>query len=333
MEQDVLIHEYLEYLAKVRFLSAATLRAYANDISSFMRHRAKDGLALSGLTPAHIRSYLAELLRRRQNPVSINRATSALRGLYAFAVERGKLPSNPFEGVQGLKRAKRLPRVLFEEDLDRFLEGYGEQARALEEDGPAGEDEKFIAARDRALFELMYSTGCRVSEIASLKAGPCGKASGAVWFAGAGRIKILGKGGKERFVFVGQAAEEALRAYIPYRRARLAQTAGTKPPPRALFINFRGGPLSTRGIFYLFVCALREKGIDKAASPHTLRHSFATHILNRGADIRVVQELLGHADLSTTQVYTHLSLDALKDIHMRSHPHGRPRRAAKEKVI
>jgi integrase/recombinase XerC/integrase/recombinase XerD len=283
-----------------------------------------------------------ELVRRKLNPVSINRALSALRGLYAFGMERKVFTANPFEGAEGLKHAKYLPPVLFEEDMDKLLDG--DPAHRGGEDGPVSEGEAFIAARDKALFELMYSTGCRVSEIASIKVFSGGKASGAVWLPAAGRIKILGKGGKDRFVFVGQAAEEALRAYIPYRQARLAETAGiagsagTKKPPAALFINFRGGALTTRGIFYLLAGALREKGIDKPASPHTLRHSFATHIMNRGADIRVVQELLGHASLSTTQIYTSLSLDALKDIHAKAHPHGRLARregrpAAKEKVI
>ncbi|MDR3201100.1 MAG: tyrosine-type recombinase/integrase, partial [Spirochaetales bacterium] len=190
------------------------------------------------------------------------------------------------------------------------------------------ESEKFITARDKALFELMYSTGCRVSEIASIKIAQGKRAAGAFWGPGMSRFKILGKGGKDRFVFAGPSALEALEAYLPLREERLAAQVN------ALFINFHGGALTVRGIFYLLARNLRKKGIEKPASPHTLRHSFATHILNGGADIRVVQELLGHASLSTTQVYTHLSLDALKDIHAKAHPHGLRRKTAfKEKVV
>jgi integrase/recombinase XerC/integrase/recombinase XerD len=205
----------------------------------------------------------------------------------------------------------------------------------VDEDGPAAESEVFIAARNMALFELMYSTGCRVSEIASIRTSPRKGARGSVWQPGRNSIKILGKGGRERFVFVGEAAEKALREYLPHRTQRLAAASTeTREPTDALFINFRGGALTVRGIFYLLVKSLRAKGIAKPAGPHTLRHSFATHILDRGADIRIVQELLGHASLSTTQIYTHLSLDALKDIHAKAHPHGlRRHSAAKEKAL
>jgi len=208
--------------------------------------------------------------------------------------------------------------------MDRLLE----KTSAIDADA----DEEFIAARDSALFELMYSTGCRVSEIAALRLSAAGVKTGS-WSPGLGSIKISGKGGKERFVFVGQAAEEALAAYLPHRQARLSANEGAKKTA-ALFINYRGGALTVRGIFYILGRALRERNIAKPAGPHTLRHSFATHILDRGADIRVVQELLGHANLSTTQIYTHTSLDALKDIYAKAHPHSRALMGrAKEKAV
>jgi integrase/recombinase XerC/integrase/recombinase XerD len=316
MELTELKQEYLDYLAKVRFLSPATVKAYALDIVPFEDWLARGNLSAWGLRPADIRGYLVYLSRRKLNPASINRALAALRGMYAFAARRGISGANPFDGVQGLKKPKPLPRILFEEDMDRLLD-------SRDEDEDAGEGQKFIAARNRALFELLYSTGCRVGEIVSIKLDSEKKAAGAVWGPSARRIRILGKGGKERFVFVGDSARAALEAYLPFRLERLAETLRSgKKPPDALFINFRGEALTVRGVFYLLMRSLGEKGIEKPASPHTLRHSFATHILGRGADIRHVQELLGHASLSTTQVYTHLSLDALKDIHAKAHPHG-----------
>jgi integrase/recombinase XerC/integrase/recombinase XerD len=176
----------------------------------------------------------------------------------------------------------------------------------------SGEADGFFESRDRALFELMYSTGCRVSEVAAL-----GTAN---WKTGATRMKILGKGRKERYVFIGPKAVEALETYLPYRRKRIDEH--DNPDEKALFVNFRGRPLTVRGIAFLLKRRLGQKDLNKPAGPHTLRHSFATHLLGRGADIRIVQELLGHSSLSTTQIYTHVSIDALKDVYVKAHPHG-----------
>jgi site-specific recombinase XerD len=320
--------EYIDYLAKVRFLSPATIKAYTLDTGFFLDWLEKTKIPACG--PADVRSYLVHLSRQNLNPASVNRALASLRGMYALAVERGITQANPFDGTQSLRRSKPLPRILFEEDMDRLLEGRnGDEGEAAENPERCGEGEKFIMARNKALFECMSSTGCRVSDTVSVKLASGKKISGAVWAPGMSRLKIFGKGGKDRFVFVGDSARAALEEYLPLRQARLAETAGKKPAD-ALFVNFRGKALTTRGVFYLLMGSLREKGIEKPASPHTLRHSFATHVLARGADIRVVQELLGHASLSTTQVYTHLSLDDLKDIHAKAHPHGR---RVKEKAI
>ena len=294
--------DYLDYLAKVRFLAPATVKAYAGDLEVFLEWLESEGLPAEGLSYANIRGYLAELLNNRLAPASVNRALAAVRGFYAFAVEQQIYAANPFEAIRGLKAPKNLPSVLFEEEMDRLL------------DGGSG---SFIDARNKALFELLYSTGCRVGELAGLKIGD--------FRTGAGRIKILGKGGKERFVFVGGAAADALAVYLPLRAARIAENAKGEQraaEEKALFVNSRGRGLSVRGVFYLLRRRLRERGIGKPAGPHTIRHSFATHLLDRGADLRVVQELLGHSSLSTTQVYTHLSLDSLKDTYTKAHPHG-----------
>lgn len=298
---DTIARDYLDYIAKVRFLSPATVRAYQGDLSAFISWLGEKGLDAQGLGTREIRSYLAELSKKKLAPASINRALAALRGFYSFAVERELYDTNPLEGVRGLKAPKNLPVVLFEEELDRLLEG---------------ESESFIEARNKALFEVLYSTGCRVGELAALRVAQ-------VRF-GVDRVKIRGKGGRERFVFIGRQAAEALDTYLPLRDQLLMEK--NRAGEEALFVNFRGGALSPRGVFYILRRRLGEKGIPKPAGPHSLRHSFATHLLDRGADIRVVQELLGHESLSTTQVYTHLSLDSLKDTYLRAHPHGKRKR-------
>ena len=288
---------YLDYLAKVRYLSPATVKAYGLDLELFATWLEESGLAFETLSGRDARGFLVGLARRGLSPVSVNRAVAAVRGFYVFATEQGGLEANPFDGLRGLKTAKALPSVLFEEEMTKLLS----------EEGNA-----FIPVRDRALFELLYSTGCRVSEIASLTLQDVP--------AGARKIKILGKGGKERFVFVGDKAREALDVYLA-KRASLLEENGMGGE-RALFINARGSALSIRGIAYLLELRLRKTGIPKRASPHTIRHSFATHVLDRGADLRIVQELLGHSNLSTTQIYTHVSIDALKDVYAAAHPHG-----------
>lgn len=293
----VLVTRYLDYLAKVRFLSPATVKAYGLDLTLFAVWLDESGLSFETLSAREARGFLAALTRKGLTPASINRAVAVVRGFYVFASEQADLEINPFESVRGLKTAKPLPSVLFEEEMGRLLEDEGSD---------------FISIRDRALFELLYSTGCRVSEAASLLLQDAPK--------GVRKIKITGKGGKERFVFVGDKARDALAVYFVKRSALLLENglSGEK----ALFINARGSALSVRGIAYLLSRRLRKLGIPKHASPHTLRHSFATHVLDHGADLRIVQELLGHSNLSTTQVYTHVSIDALKDVYAAAHPHG-----------
>jgi integrase/recombinase XerC/integrase/recombinase XerD len=294
-----LISGYLEYLEKVRRLSSATLRAYGGDLLLFARWIESEGQRPEELNFASIRGFITRLSKSRTAPASVNRALSVIRGFYVYAVEQGGFEKNPFDGVRGLKAPKDLPAFFFEDEMEKIVSP------------PEGEG-TFAALRDTALFEFLYSTGCRVGEAASLRIDS--------WHTGIRKIKITGKGGKERYVFLGDAARSAVDTYIPLRSARLEKLRRQKES--ALFINFRGGRLTVRGVAYLLSLRLREREIAKPGSPHSLRHSFATHLLDRGADIRIVQELLGHSSLSTTQVYTHLSIDSLKDIYTGAHPHG-----------
>ncbi len=295
MNGDPLLDTYLTYLEKIRLLSPATVRGYSTDLETFFSWKA--GVEGWDLSPAHIRNYLGYLFQKGISPSSINRNLAALRGFFQWLFEQGKVDRNPLEGFGGLKVPKTLPTVLFEEEIDKFL---------------SKEGNSFLEIRNHALFEVLYSTGCRVAELVSLKRTQ--------WAWGVSRFRIVGKGKKERFVFLGKKAQEALARYVPLRDERVSLYANREEP--ALFINALGRKLTPRGVAYLLRKRMEELGIQKHASPHTIRHSFATHILNRGADIRIVQELLGHASLSTTQVYTHIGIDTLKDLYIRAHPHG-----------
>ncbi|MFQ3619987.1 MAG: tyrosine-type recombinase/integrase [Spirochaetales bacterium] len=302
MEGKPLPEEYHTYLSAVRLLSPATQRAYLRDLETFFywlsQVEKKEGWSLQS---GEIRRYLGYLYQLGLAPTSINRNLAALRGFFTWLMDQGKLDRNPLEGLSGLKVPKSLPSVLFEEEMDRLLGINGDS---------------FIEIRDKALFEVLYSTGCRVAELVSLRRSQ--------WNEEITRFRIIGKGKKERFVFLGNRAREALSRYVPLRDQRVS-AYGNKEES-ALFVNAYGKQLTSRGIAYLLEKRIRQLGISKIVSPHTLRHSFATHVLNRGADLRIVQELLGHESLSTTQVYTHVGIDTLKDLYVKAHPHGIRRR-------
>jgi integrase/recombinase XerC/integrase/recombinase XerD len=225
---------------------------------------------------------------------------SALRRYFEYQVRYEKRATNPFAAVRSLKRDQRLPDFFFEEEMEQLL---------------ALPDESFLGKRDRAILELLYSTGCRVAELVSINI------SGLNYKRQS--IRIVGKGNKERFVFIGREAMRALDAYLLVREEHVDRN--DPDAVQALFINSRGGRITTRGVFYIIRKYIEMAGVPKKVGPHTFRHSFATHVLDRGADIRAVQELLGHSSLSTTQVYTHLGLDRLKKIYRKAHPHARKR--------
>lgn len=289
------IDQYLEYLLSVRSLSPRTVGSYREDLCLYRDFL--DGGAVEDASPADARAFVAHLVSSGYATSSVNRALSAVKGLYRWMLRFGKAGANPARDVESLGAGRSLPRFLFEHEMADFLDG-------LPDDG-------FSGARDRALFESLYSTGCRVSEIASLRVDCLD--------LGAGRSRVLGKGSKERVVFFGQEAVAAVKAWLPFREARL-RDCGLECP--YLFINARGGRLTERGVQYLLDKRSALSGMDKRPSPHAFRHSFATHALEGGADIRSVQALLGHESISTTQVYTHVDLARLRDVYKKAHPHA-----------
>lgn len=307
MNMDGLILEYEQYLMGIRNVSAATGSAYGRDLRQFSlwcasSPRDKDAeLDIGNLNNRHIRLYVAFMSKSGLNSRSINRHISSLKGFFKWLVRNGLLQTSPMDGIRGLKAGKHLPSFLFEEEVRGLLESsFG--------------GDSFLAVRDSAIMELLYSTGCRVSEIAGISIDRVDLARG--------RAIVRGKGSKERLVFLGPQAKTALEAWLPLRKGALEQH-GAKH--LGLFTNRSGSPLTVRAIQYMVRRRQIQQGAEKVVSPHGFRHSFATHVLDNGAEIRVVQELLGHQNMSTTQVYTHLTLSRLKDVYRLAHPHGERR--------
>ncbi len=291
------VDEFLSYLRNVRALSEETVRAYASDLALFLSWRSENGLLDEPVDQELIRAWIAGRTRRGDAARSVARGLSALRQLLRRQVRTGVREDHPAEAVRSPKQDSSLPGVLFPEDIRKMLDISGGGFRAV---------------RDKAILETLYSTGCRVGELCGTRMADFDSARG--------RLLVRGKGRRERVVFLGPHAMRAIAAYLPSREALLRRTG--KQTTTSLFVNAKGGALSTRGVFGIVEERAREVGLQKRVTPHTFRHSFATHVLDGGADIRVVQELLGHSSPSTTQLYTHVGMAALKRVYERAHPHA-----------
>jgi len=301
--------EYLAYLGGVRNLSPHTLESYGKDLEKYEAYLVTQGIAAELATVENARGFVAWLSREGLSPRSINRMVSGVRGLYRYMERRGRVETNPFAEIRSLRTEKRLPSFLFEEEMARLVE--------MPSHEPCPDGEEFWKLRDRAVLETLYSTGCRISELVALDLNEVDLKNRTAL--------VMGKGSRERNVFLGAAAVEALRAYMTLRPAHARKVAADddgRDATRALFINHRGGRITDRGVRFILGEYLARANLGKRVTPHTFRHSFATHLLDRGADIRAVQELLGHASLSTTQVYTHVGMEKLKNVYRRAHPHA-----------
>ena len=305
MELERTIDRYISYITSVRNLSPLTADAYRTDLSRFAGWITAEGLDGAGIDSKNARAFVSSLTRIGLGKSTVNRSVSTLRGFYRYCMKFGFHDSNPFSGIRSLRADRPLPKFLFESEVDEVA---------------GGGDDSFTGLRNRAIIELLYSTGCRVSELVGMNVTDIAFTDGT--------IRITGKGRKERFAFIGSQAAAAVREYLPLRSARVDRLSGDAV--KALFLNGRGRRISRRGVEYLVAALVDRAGIAKHASPHTFRHSFATHLLDHGADIRAVQEMLGHANLSTTQVYTHLELDRLRKVYREAHPHSGHKRNSKE---
>ena len=299
--------EYLSYLRSVRNLSPHTLESYANDIQKYEAFLEERGVEPRKAGLAEARGFVGRLSRDGLSARSVNRIVSGVRGWYRYMERRGEISANPFTEIRSLHTEKRLPSFLFEDEMARLIELPSQTACD-------GED-SFWKLRDRAVLETLYSTGCRISELVSLNVAD-------VDLKGT-TARVMGKGSKERNVFLGASAVNALRQYRRCRGSYGPKTGTSPDAVRAGFINRRGGRITDRGVRFILSEYLARANLGKRVTPHTFRHSFATHLLDRGADIRAVQELLGHASLSTTQVYTHVGMERLRRVYRRAHPHAR----------
>jgi len=292
---DVEMDAYLDHLASERGLARKTLDAYGRDLRAFvgtLRRRGVD--APERIAAADVRAHVGALHARGLAPRSQARALAAVRGFLRFLVRRGRLNDDPAARFAIRRPPPKLPHALGQAEVEAVLAQ------------PAPDDRRGL--RDRALLELLYACGLRVSEATGLTATQLNLE--------AGFVTVLGKGGKERVVPIGAAARTALAEYLTAERPRLV---GARPSPW-VFVRAGGKPISRQTVWKLVRKASLAAGIGKRVSPHTLRHTFATHLLGGGADLRVVQALLGHADVGTTQTYTHVAPTRLRAVHRRFHP-------------
>ena len=261
------------------------------------------------VTPEDARAFLMALARDSAGPATIRRKTASLRTFFRFLVREGLMPDNPFAGLRGPKLAKPLPRILTVDELGRLMEAPAADLADLRRRGADTPVQIYSHLRDRALFEMLYSTGCRISEALSLDWGQID--------FGSGTVIVVGKGAKQRLCILGSPSCVALREL----RAQAAEMwpDGSAPATR-VFLNERGRPFSARDAERRMKHWLSVADLPTDITPHKLRHSFATHLLDGGADLRSVQEMLGHASLATTQIYTHVSVEHLKDEYMKAHP-------------
>jgi len=290
---------FLQRLEQERNFSPHTLRAYRADLEEFCLFLANEGGGeVESVTPLLLRRFLARLRSRGLARTTMARKLATLRSFFRFLCKERAIPANPAVALRTPRRERRLPHVLSADEVARLL------------DAPSGRD--LATLRDRAILEMLYSTGMRVVELVSLDVR-------GVDFS-AEIVRVVGKGRKERICPIGSYALKALRAYLKARDITLRSAPQCAEP---LFLNLRGGRLSGRSVGRILARRLMEADLSPRVTPHTLRHSFATHLLDRGADLRAVQELLGHASLSTTQIYTHLSAERLRKIYEHAHPRAR----------
>lgn len=291
------IEEYLRYLSQEKRYSAHTVRAYGTDLGQFVEHLVQekegDDPPAEAVTKEAIRSFLGGLVRHGMAKRSVARKLVALRSFFGYLTKMGILKTNPTVGFASPKVEKYLPEFLREEEMFDALDG-------VVQDSLSG-------IRDRAILELFYGTGMRLSELVGLDVEDVD--------VDAGTVRVYGKGGKERVLPVGRGLGKTLRAYLSRRMAFQPEDGS-----RALFLNRFGRRISTRGVQILVGRWLKRVSEKEKLSPHVLRHTFATHLLDRGADLEAVKELLGHASLSTTQIYTHMTMDRLKSVYRQAHP-------------
>jgi integrase/recombinase XerC len=296
-EKTAILDQYLLYLSSVKGMKERTISSYKKDFEHFAHYCANGEITMEEADTNAVRHFIADLGAEGLAPVSVNRALSSLRGFYRHCIKTGIRKDNPCANIKNLKTPRTLPVFLWEREMAAF-------AALPQKEGI------LWPVRDKALILAMYSAGLRISELAALSVD---NMEDDCLFA-----RVIGKGDKQRAVFFSAEAGAALREYMPSRKARLREQS----PTDRVFINCHGGPLSITGIRWIISQYGDRMGLSKHIHPHALRHSFATHLVNGGCDVRVVQELLGHKSISTTQRYTHVDMEHLRQAYMKAHPHA-----------
>jgi len=300
IDPPVIVKDYLSYMESVKGCSERTVEAYKNDLIHYVIYCGNHDIVLEKAESYQVQSFIAELTAIKMAASSVNRFLSTIRGFYRWMVRFEKRPDNPCTSLRNIKMPVKLPHVLWEEEMAEF-------ASLPQTTGILWPE------RDKALIMAMYSAGLRISEVVSL--------SMANISADLDEAKITGKGGKQRFVFFSDEAVAAIQEYLP-QRAELLKTAGIDDKKTALFVSRKGQPISIPGVRWIISRYALHSGMGKNIHPHALRHSFATHLVNSGCDVRIVQEMLGHSSISTTQRYTHVNMDKMKKVYAASHPHA-----------
>jgi integrase/recombinase XerD len=290
------IEQYLDFLWLERGLSDNTRAAYQRDLNHFGCWLNERNLTLTDATRLHLQEHLHWRLEQRRRPGSTSRLLSTLRGFYRYLVRERAVSADPTLDIDTPRRGRPLPKTLTEQDVEALLR--------------APDTASALGLRDRAMLELLYACGLRVTELVGLELGELDRRVGV--------IRVIGKGDKERLIPVGDEALSWIERY--FRQAR--DELGAHPGEEHVFLSQRGQAMTRQTFWHRIKRYAVEAGIDKPLSPHVLRHAFATHLLNHGADLRVVQMLLGHSSLSTTQIYTHIATARLQAMHREHHPRG-----------
>lgn len=288
------LKDYRIYMSIERNRSGLTVKNYCHDIQQFLDFAENE--ITGDVSSSDLRNFLGRLKRQGMKKTSMARKLSALRSYFLYLEEAGIIKDNPAAGMNTPRKERHMPSFMTEQEMEDLL---------LSEN-----TETWLGVRNRCLFEILYSSGARVSELTTLRLADLDFRRS--------RIRVMGKGRKERFLPLGRSALSSLEEYLPLRKNALKNKGFVE----TLFLNFKGGALTSRGVRKIVSRTVHTMAWKKNVSPHTFRHSFATHMLDHGCDIRIVQELLGHSSLSTTQIYAHVSRQRLKEVYREAHPHA-----------
>ncbi|TYB91432.1 MAG: site-specific tyrosine recombinase XerD [Kosmotoga sp.] len=290
-----LINSFLRFYRIEKNSSTNTVKSYRYDLEKFKKYMDKEKLSIEDIDKNAVLKYFYNLRKKKYSSTTIYRIYCSLKEFFKYIEKKNVIKENPMEDMSSPKRAKKLPQVLSENEIEKIL-------TVIDSNNLKGK-------RDYAIVEFMYGTGIRISELIQMKV------NNILWEYGV--VRVMGKGNKERLVPIGYYAKKAVNEYLNYRRRNMKKIVDSE----YLFLNLRGKSLSRSGVWRILKEYFVKIGVPEA-HPHTLRHSFATHMLNKGADIRYVQEMLGHSDIITTQIYTHVSQEKIKEAYFKYHPRG-----------